>query len=61
METAVNALKVTTTDTFYRRQCWEVLKGFLIASIAAEENSMYRFLSHQRYTLNFFESVFRIF
>lgn len=47
----MNALKVTTTDTFYRRQCWETLKGFLIASIAAEENSVYRFLSHQRYRL----------
>lgn len=48
IETAVSALKVTTTDAYYRRQCWEVLKGFLIASISVEENNVYRFLCHPR-------------
>ncbi|XKL66766.1 hypothetical protein PGB90_010186 [Kerria lacca] len=50
IETAVSALKVTTTDAYYRRQCWEVLKGFLIASISVEENNVYRFLCHPSFT-----------
>ncbi|XP_065219244.1 transformation/transcription domain-associated protein isoform X2 [Planococcus citri] len=50
VETAVSALKLTTTDAYYRRQCWEVLKGFIVASISPEENSVYRLLSHPSFT-----------
>lgn len=33
IETAVNALKSSTTDSFYHKQCWEVIRCYLSASL----------------------------
>lgn len=48
VETAFNALKSSTTDPFYRKQCWEVIKGFLVANIQQDDNrhNMQQLFSH---------------
>ena len=34
IETAFNALKSSSTEPgFYRKQCWEVIKSYLVASL----------------------------
>lgn len=51
IETAFTALKSSGTDPFYRRQCWEVIKGFLIAHITPlpideDKYNLHRFFTH---------------
>lgn len=38
IDTAVAALKQATTDPFYKKQSWEVIRSFLIASIKLDDN-----------------------
>ncbi|XP_038211764.1 transcription-associated protein 1 isoform X1 [Zerene cesonia] len=38
IETAFSALKSSTTDPFYRRQCWEVLRCYLAASLNLDDD-----------------------
>ncbi|XP_030041101.2 transcription-associated protein 1 isoform X2 [Manduca sexta] len=38
IETAFSALKSSTTDPFYRRQCWEVLRCYLTASLNLDDD-----------------------
>lgn len=38
IETAFAALKSSTTDPFYRRQCWEVLRCYLAASLSLDDD-----------------------
>jgi transformation/transcription domain-associated protein len=51
IETAFTALKSSTTDPFYRRQCWEVIRCFLVASLNLDDdkNMMQQLFSHPRY------------
>ncbi|XP_077870553.1 transformation/transcription domain-associated protein [Saccoglossus kowalevskii] len=51
IETALNALKSASTDAFYRRQAWEVVKGFIVSAMNLDDdkNIMYQILSHQRF------------
>ncbi|XP_063882780.1 transformation/transcription domain-associated protein-like isoform X6 [Scylla paramamosain] len=37
IETAFTALKTSTTEPWYRRQCWEVIRCFLIGSMQFDE------------------------
>lgn len=37
IESAFNALRSNSTDTFYRRQCWEIIRCFLAASICMDD------------------------
>ncbi|PNF39460.1 hypothetical protein B7P43_G11090, partial [Cryptotermes secundus] len=48
IETAFTALKSSTTDPFYRRQCWEVIRCFLVASLNLDDdkNMMQQLFSH---------------
>ncbi|EZA54681.1 Transformation/transcription domain-associated protein [Ooceraea biroi] len=49
LETAFNALKSSTTDLFYRKQCWEVIYCYLAASMRLETDSAdlwYSLFSH---------------
>ncbi|RWS15188.1 transformation/transcription domain-associated protein-like protein [Dinothrombium tinctorium] len=56
VETAFTALKSSSTDPFYRKQCWEVLKGFLIAHIQQpgqgedEKYKLQQFFCHPSFT-----------
>ena len=55
IETAFNALKSSSTDPFYRKQCWEVIKGYLAAHIQQQqaEDEKYRiqhFFTHPNFT-----------
>ncbi|KAL0894581.1 hypothetical protein ABMA27_013148 [Loxostege sticticalis] len=38
IDTAFSALKSSTTDPFYRRQCWEVLRCYLAASLNLDDD-----------------------
>ncbi|XP_064456550.1 transformation/transcription domain-associated protein-like isoform X2 [Ornithodoros turicata] len=38
IETAFNALKASGTDSFYRRQCWEITRGFLVGQLELEDD-----------------------
>ena len=38
IETAFMALKTSTTEPWYRRQCWEVIRCFLIGSMQLDED-----------------------
>jgi transformation/transcription domain-associated protein len=51
IETAFTALKSSTTDPFYRRQCWEVIRCFLVASLNLDDdkNTMQQLFSYPRY------------
>ncbi|GFG36813.1 hypothetical protein Cfor_08647 [Coptotermes formosanus] len=51
IETAFTALKTSTTDPFYRRQCWEVIRCFLVASLNLDDdkNTMQQLFSYPRY------------
>ncbi|XP_077554082.1 transformation/transcription domain-associated protein-like isoform X4 [Haemaphysalis longicornis] len=48
VETAFNALKVSGTDVFYRRQCWEIIRGFLVANLQLDDDrhSLLQLFSH---------------
>lgn len=48
IETAFAALKSSTTDPFYRRQCWEVLRCYLAASLNLEDDrqTLQKLFSH---------------
>ena len=52
VETAFNALKSSNTEPgFYRKQCWEVLKCYLVSSLQppqgeTEKAQMIKLLSH---------------
>ncbi|XP_054724829.1 transformation/transcription domain-associated protein-like [Uloborus diversus] len=52
IETAFNALKTSTTDAFYRRQCWEVIQGFLAANIEQddEKHNVHQLFLHPSFT-----------
>jgi transformation/transcription domain-associated protein len=55
IETAFNALKSSSTDPFYRKQCWEVIKGYLVAHIQQlpgdeEKYRIQHFFTHQSFT-----------
>lgn len=55
IETAFTALKCSGTDSFYRKQCWEVIKSFLIAHITplpSEKYNLHRFFTHPSFTQN---------
>lgn len=51
VETALNALKASNTEAFYRKQSWEVIKGFLVASLNLddEKKSLTYLFTHARY------------
>ena len=52
IETAFNALKSSTTEPgFYRKQCWEVIRCFLVSSIQPEndKHQTLKLLSHQSF------------
>ncbi|GBP38089.1 hypothetical protein EVAR_95217_1 [Eumeta japonica] len=48
IETAFTALKSSTTDPFYRRQCWEVLRCYLASSLCLEDDkpTLQKLFSH---------------
>lgn len=48
IETAFNALKQSGTDSFYRRQCWEIIRGFLVANLQLDDDrqTMLQLFSH---------------
>ncbi|KAL3212164.1 hypothetical protein MRX96_000804 [Rhipicephalus microplus] len=50
IETAFNALKQSGTDSFYRRQCWEIIRGFLVANLQLDDDrqTMLQLFSHPR-------------
>ncbi|XP_071454988.1 transformation/transcription domain-associated protein [Hetaerina americana] len=52
IETAFDALKSSTTDPFYHRQCWEVIRCYLVASIDMEDDRhmMLKLLTHPSFT-----------
>lgn len=51
IETAFCALKSSSTEPFYRRQCWEVVRCFLLSSLQLDDDrsTMQRLLSHQSF------------
>ncbi|KAF0288488.1 Transformation/transcription domain-associated protein [Amphibalanus amphitrite] len=48
IETAYATLKSSTSDPYYRRQSWKLIRAFLVASISLDDDrdSMYKLLSH---------------
>ena len=38
VETALNALKSSNTEAFYRKQAWEVIKGFLVSTMNLDDD-----------------------
>lgn len=40
LETAFNALKSSTTDLFYRKQCWETIYCYLVASLRLDTDNV---------------------
>lgn len=44
VETALNALKASTTESYYRKQAWEVIKCFLVAMMNLDDEK--KTLSH---------------
>ena len=38
IETAFTALKSSSTHSFYRRQSWEVIRCYLVASVSLEDD-----------------------
>lgn len=51
METAFSALKSSSTEPFYRTQCWEVVRCFLLSSLHLDDDRlvMQRLLSHHSF------------
>jgi hypothetical protein len=60
METAVSVLKLNTTDIFYRRQCWQIIHGFIVASMRLDDNrqTVLKLLTHPALVLLFFFYLF---
>ncbi|VVC99481.1 unnamed protein product [Leptidea sinapis] len=52
IETAFSALKSSTTDPFYRRQCWEVLRCYLAASLNLDDDraTLQKLFNHPSFT-----------
>jgi len=52
IETAFNAMKSSSTDPFYRRQAWDAVKCYLIASLNLEDDKamLGRFLMQPTFT-----------
>lgn len=48
IDTAFNALKQSSTDTFYRKQAWEVINCYLTASrnLNDDENTLIQLFLH---------------
>ena len=49
IETAFNALKSSSTEPgFYRKQCWEVIKSYLVAALQVDDDKsmLLKLLSH---------------
>ena len=49
IETAINALKSSSTEPgFYRKQCWEVIKCFLVSSLSLDDDksALLKLMSH---------------
>ncbi|XP_023247442.1 transformation/transcription domain-associated protein [Copidosoma floridanum] len=48
IDTALTALKSNTTDTFYRKQCWEAVHCYLAASMKLDDEraTLYKFFKH---------------
>lgn len=53
IETALNMLKLANSELFYRKQAWEVIRGFLAASMSLDEdqNHMMHLFMHPRYVV----------
>lgn len=51
IETAFNALKQSGTDSYYRKQAWEVLSCYLIASLnlSDDKNTLINLFMHQSF------------
>ncbi|KAL9705143.1 hypothetical protein quinque_008661 [Culex quinquefasciatus] len=54
IETAFNALKTSTTDPFYWRQSWEVIRCYLAASICLDDDkhTLQKLFMHPSFTEN---------
>ncbi|XP_053690427.1 transcription-associated protein 1 [Sabethes cyaneus] len=54
IETAFNALKTSTTDPFYWRQSWEVIRCYLSASISLDDDkhTLQKLFMHPSFTEN---------
>ncbi|CAH2988559.1 unnamed protein product [Chilo suppressalis] len=52
IETAFSALKSSTTDPFYRRQCWEVLRCYLASSLNLDDDRqiLMKLFNHPSFT-----------
>lgn len=52
IETAINALKSSTTEPFYRRQSWEVIRCYLSASLSLEDDkhTLQKLFMHSSFT-----------
>ncbi|XP_034936834.1 transformation/transcription domain-associated protein [Chelonus insularis] len=50
IETAFSALKSSTTDSFYRRQCWEIINSYLLASLQLNDSKNDRIILHKLFT-----------
>ena len=50
ISTALNKLKSPTTEAFYRRQAWEVVKHYIVGMISLEDNkrTVQQLLTHSR-------------
>nr|XP_042899044.1 transformation/transcription domain-associated protein isoform X5 [Parasteatoda tepidariorum] len=48
IETAFNALKTSATSEFYRKQCWEIIKGFLSANMESDvsKHNIFQLFGH---------------
>lgn len=52
IETAFTALRASTTDSWYRQQCWEVIRCFLIGSMQFDEDrlTVSKLITHPSFT-----------
>nr|CAD7586473.1 unnamed protein product [Timema genevievae] len=52
IDTAFTALKTSTTDPFYRRHCWEIIRCYLVASLHLDDDAMSfkKLFSHPSFT-----------
>jgi len=48
--TAAESLQKSSTDPYYRKKCWEVIKSFLAASVLSNDDKSFlmKFFSHPR-------------
>nr|XP_057918222.1 transformation/transcription domain-associated protein isoform X1 [Doryrhamphus excisus] len=59
IETALDCLKSATTEPYYRRQAWEVIKCFLVAMTSLDDNkhALYQLLSHPNFAEKWIPNV----